>query len=206
MAIFIDAPATSVFHKGMFGTLSSASVNYLQNQLNTLSQMGGEYGQAIYQNALQAFEAINGSSALHAAKAVLSQTADVFSADVIKPLYTLEELQGAKPVMQEWVMMSPIIRAAWQRGELEGYSDTYFDTQPGVKAEECDMYLKLWDGVFKPHETQAWEVVDNGIEFADNHNSLDIRDVAAIFQAQYAAEQILAEGEYDPTSQYGASL
>lgn len=206
MATFIDAPGTSAFHKGMFGTLSNASMNYLQTQLQSLSQLGGDYGRNIYQSALQAFEAINGNSAIHAAKALLSQTADMVSEDTIKPLFTLEELQAAKPVMQGWIMTSPLLRKAWQDGRIEGYSDTYVDPEPGVEAENMLMYKRLWDGVFVPHKEQAWQYTDHGIQFSDNHDSLDIRDVANILQAQWRAESIYEEGEDDPTSQYGAKL
>lgn len=206
MAMFIDAPGTSAFHKGMFGTLSNASVNYLQTQLQSLSQLGGAYGKSLYQNALQAFEAINGNAAVHAAKAILSQTADMVSADVIRPLWTLDELQAAKPVMQQWIMTSPLLRKAWQDGRIEGYSDTYVDPEPGVAAENMMAYKKLWDGVFVPHKEQAWQYTDHGLEFTDNHNSMDIRDVANILQTQWRAESIYEEGEDDPTSQYGAKL
>lgn len=206
MATFVDATGTAAFHKGMFGTLSTSSMNYLHNQLQSLSQLGGEYGQALYQNALASFEAINGSNAMHAAKALLSQTADMFTADVIKPLWTLDEIQSAKPVMQQWIMMSPLLRAAWQEGLIEGYSDTYDDPEPGVKAENTMMYKKLMDGVFVPHEEMAWQSTDHGVEYSDNHNSMDIRDIANILQAQWTAEQIYQEGEDDPTSQYGAKL
>ncbi len=206
MARLISAPAGAVFGKGLFGTLSQNTVNYLQNQIQSLANAGTEYGRAVYERSMAVFNAVNSDEANQLAEAVLSQVESLMGMDIIEPLLTVPLLQSAKPIMQGWIMTDPIMRKAWYDGKIEGYSDTYQDDQPGAIGHEHEAYRYLMNGVFVEHETQAWQYSLYADRDHNKDTMLSIRKLADIVQTQEAARMALEDGELDPTSQYGASL
>lgn len=206
MARLIAAPAGAVLGKGLFGTLSQNTVNYLQNQIQSLASSSTDYGRALYERSMAVFQAVNSDEANSLAEAVLSQVDSLMGMDIIEPLLTVSLLQSAKPIMQGWIMTDPIMRQAWYDGKIEGYSDTYTDQQPGAVGHEHDAYRYLMNGVLMEHETQSWQYS----LYFDRDNSKDtmlsIRKLADIVETQEAAVRALEASEADPTSQYGASL
>ena len=206
MARLVSAPTASLFGKGLFGTLSQNTVNYLQSQIQSLATAGSEYGQKIYQRSMEVFDAINSDAAVLAAEAVLTQIESLMGQDMIESLTRISQLQAAQSQMQGWIMTSPVLRQAWYDGKIEGYSDTYVDPEPGRIGHEQQAYRQLMNGVFVPHEEASYQYSMYFDRASDPDQFLTLRQVAAIVESQEAAERALEEGEQDPTSQYGASL
>ncbi len=206
MARLVSAPTASLFGKGLFGTLSQNTVNYLQSQIQSLATAGSEYGQKIYERSVAVFDAINSDAAVLAAEAVLTQIESMMGQDMIESLTTITQLQSAQSQMQGWIMTSPVVRQAWYDGKIEGYCDTYVDPEPGCVGHEQQAYRHLMNGVFVPHEEASYQYnlyFDRASAF---DQLLTLRQLAAIVESQEAAERALEAGEQDPTSQYGASL
>lgn len=206
MARLVTAPTASLFGKGLFGTLSQNTVNYLQSQIQSLATAGSEYGQKIYERSVAVFDAINSDAAVLAAEAVLSQVESMMGQDMIESLTTISQLQSAQSQMQGWLMTSPKLRQAWYDGKIEGYSDTYVDPEPGRIGHEQQAYRHLMNGVFVPHEEASYQYNLYFDRASDYDQMLTLRQLAAIVESQEAAERALEDGEQDPTSQYGASL
>jgi hypothetical protein len=196
----------SLFGKGLFGTLSHNTVQYLQSQINNLSNAGTAFGQKIYEKSMNLFNAINSDAAVMAAEAVLMQVEAAMGQDIIEPLLTIPQLQAARPVMQNWIMVSPILRQAWYDGKIEGYSDTYVDPEPGRVGHEQEAYRRLMNGVFVPHPEQSYQYSIYADHPSNPDERLSLRAIAAICASHAAAEDEYEHGEKDPTSQYGASL
>lgn len=207
MARLVAAPTMgSLFGKGLFGTLSHNTVNYLQNQIQSLAATGTEYAQKIYNRSMEIFNEINSDAAVMAAEAVLTQVESLMGQDMIEPLLTLEHLQAARPIMQGHIMTHPRLRQMWYDGKIEGYSDTYVDPEPGKIGHEMQAFRDLMNGVLQPHETQSYQY-NLYFDRSDNPDDfLSIRKLAAIVDSQDAALDEIEKGEQDPTSQYGASL
>lgn len=206
MARLVSAPTASLFGKGLFGTLSQNTVNYLQSQIQSLATAGSEYSQKIYERSMAVFDAINSDAAVLAAEAVLTQVESMMGQDMIESLTTISQLQTAQSQMQGWLMTNPVLRQAWYDGKIEGYSDTYVDPEPGRVGHEQQAYRHLMNGVFVPHEEASYQYSLYFDRVSEPDQMLTLRQVAAIVESWEAAEQALEEGEQDPTSQYGASL
>ncbi len=206
MAQFIDAPQSSTFHKGLFGAVSDASLNYLQNQIASLRNIGGALGDQLYQKSIGMYESINGAHAVMTAKAILEQSNAAVKPDIIRDLRTMVDFQTAKPVMVNWMMTSTAIRQAWMDGRINGWSDTYVDPEPGKIGEQMTAYRQLHQGVLKDHHEASWVSSQYFEEFPSGENRLDIRDLCNIFSAQERVENLIALGGEDPTSEYGGSL
>jgi hypothetical protein len=206
MARLVQAPTGSIFGKGMFGTLSQNTVSYLQGQIQSFASTGSEYGQKILQRSMEVFNAINSDAAVMAAEAVLTQIESMMGQDMIEPLTTLPQLQGAQSIMQGWIMTDPTIRQAWYDGKLEGYSDTYVDPEPGLVGHEQEAYRRQMNGVLVDHEEHGWQYSLYFDRTSESDKMLTIRQLASIVSSQEAAVNAYHAGEEDPTSQYGASL
>ena len=126
--------------------------------------------------------------------------------DVIEPLLTIRQLQGAQPLMQNWIMADPFIRQSWYDGRVEGYCDTYVDPEPKYIAHEQQAYRQLMQGVLVEHEEMAWQYSTYFDRETEKDKMLTLRELAAIFDTQEAARNAILDGGLDPVSQYGASL
>lgn len=206
MANFIDAPQSSTFHKGLFGSVSNASLAYLQNSIASLKNIGGELGTQLYQRSMATYEAINGAGAVMAAKAILEQSNAAINPDIIRPLSTVLDFQTAKPVMINWLMTDTRIRQAWLDGRINGWSDTYVDLEPGKIGEQMTMYRQLHQGVLKDDPESSWVMNQYFEEYPDNATRLDIRDLANIFSSQERMLDIIEQGGEDPSDEYGGNL
>ncbi len=207
MARLVAAPdAGSLFGKGLFGTLSQNTVQYLQNQIQSVASAGTAFGQKVFEKSMNLFNAINSDAAVLAAEAVLMQVESLSGQDIIMPLTTIPQLQAARPVMQGWIMTEPTIRQAWYDGKVAGYSDTYVDPEPGLVGHEQEAYRHLNCGVFHDHPEQSYQYSLYFDRKNDADNRLSILQLAAIKDSQEAALYAYLDGEQDPTSEYGASL
>lgn len=206
MARLVQAPTASLFGKGLFGTLSQNTVNYLQDQIQSLANTGSEYGQKLYEKSMVLFNAVNSDAAVLAAEAVLNQVESMMGQDMIERLTTIPQLQAAQSQMQGWLMTDPTLRQAWYDGKVEGYSDTYNDPEPGRVGHEQQAYRQLMNGVFVPHETASYQYSMYFDRTSNPDEMLTLRQLSAIRESQDAAVRAYEDGEVDPTSQYGASL
>lgn len=207
MARLVAAPdAGSLFGKGLFGTLSQNTVNYLQNQIASAASAGTELGKRIYERSMAVFNEINSDAAVMAAEAVFSQVESMMGQDIIEPLITIPQLQAAAPVMQGLIMTSPLLRQAWYDGKIEGYSDTYVDPEPGLIGHEQEAYRRVMNGVLIEHPEVSYEYNLYFDRASSRDDTYTLRQLAAIRDSQEAAEDAYRRGNEDPTSQYGASL
>lgn len=205
MARFVSGSASSAFGQGLFGQLSSSTISFLQNEIAQLG-MGGDFRKELFERSQKLFQNISSSAAFQMADAVLMQAESCMGQDIIERLRTVEQMQTAASQMQYWIMENPYIRQLVNKGVAEGYSDTYVDPQPGVEGEAREGWQKLWHGVHREHETQAWTMsLFNGRDL-DDALELPIRRLAAIIETQEDAEWLMRTGEDDITSQYGAKL
>lgn len=206
MARLVAAPTASLYGKGLMGTLSQNTVNWLQGQIQSVAHTGTEFGQKIYEKSMALFNAINSDAAVNAAEAVLSQVESMMGQDIIEALTTVTQLQAAQSQMQHWIMVNPILRQAWYDGKIEGYSDTYQDPEPGLIGHEQQAYRELMNGVFLPAEGASYQYNLYFDRSSSPDAGLTLRKLAAIVESQEAAVEEYEKGEKDPTSQYGASL
>lgn len=206
MAQFIDADQASIFHKGLFGNISSASLSYLQGQIASLKALGGDLGQQLYQRSVNMYEAINGTNAVMTAKAVLEQVNAHGNPDTIRSLSLMAEFQTAQPTMINWLMADPIIRQLAYDGRISGWAESYVDPQPGKVGEQQKAYRQMMDGVCQDHPEASFKVNIYHEGYANNQVPLDIRDLANIFTSRDNFLNLYHQGGEDPSNEYGGTL
>lgn len=205
MARYVGGSASAAFGQGLFGQLSSGTMSYLQNQISQLS-LGGDFRKELVERSQKLFQDISSSAAFQMADAVLMQAEACMGQDIIEYLSTVQQMQTAASQMQYWIMENPYMREQWQKGRIEGYTDTYVDPEPGAEGEARSGHQKLWHGVLREHEEQSWTMSLYAGRDEDAARELPVRRIAAIIDTQEAAEWLTRYGEDDVTSQYGAKL
>lgn len=205
MARLVTGSSAGAFGVGLFGSMSSRTTDYLQSQIQKLAG-AGSFREELYQRSMKIFNNISSSAALQAADSILLHAEAAMGQDIIEELVTLTQFQQARPVMQGWIMEDPVIYGMWKKGQIDGYSDTYVDPEPGLVGEERTKYQTLMHGVMREHETQNWTMSLYADREADDTKEFSISRIAAILQSQERARYMLEHGEDDITSQYGAKL
>jgi hypothetical protein len=152
------------------------------------------------------FEMMLGDEALTRINIAINKAAAITRPDVISRMMNLEDLQGARPVMQAMIMANPVVRKAFHKGFCHGYEGSYKDEQPGVIGAGHKHYDIAMQGTFE-HTPEGFSFVNSSNGF-DNHgnatlNKLEWVDVRCTWRL---AEKMMKQGDKDPTNPFGGSL
>jgi len=139
-------------------------------------------------------------------RAVVSQLGHCMQKDVIKPLYLLEDIQQAAPVMQRWLMSNIALRERYHAQLCDGFSTTYVDYHPDDIGENHYDYRRVMQGIAVDNEDGTWTATQWDDPLFEDDRELDVREQADILNAWANAEMFLKRGESDPTSIWDASL
>src|SRR5690606_2529580 len=89
------------FNGLVYGDKHPGTTRFLQNQLNMgFSDTLSDFGKQMFSSIHSLYEKFNGENALRLAKAARRKVTGLFQQDVIKPLWTVEEIQQATLSMQ----------------------------------------------------------------------------------------------------------
>ena len=126
------------------------------------------------------------------------------SPDCVRQLLTLDELQCASPTNQRLIMANPNIRSRFRNDMLEGYLDTYEETQPNAFKHTHRTYRQVMDGVVHTENDKCYAYTYHlDRETRDEFSSQDKADARITWAA---AESALWAKLEDPTSQYNAAI
>lgn len=181
---------------------------YLDYQRQQSYGMLSEIGRKFYDASLEAYNTLANSFAVKAAKAMVRRIRNVFQADSVMSLETIEELQMAPPLMQRYIMANPVIRELHQEQRIDGYSDTYVDMYPKDKGEEHYDYRRVMNGVVKfegEGEDSTWTFRNYLDELVEGDRELTAGEQADIIGVWELAELFLEAG-VDITNQYGGEV
>lgn len=191
-----------------FPEQSPAVANYIQNQLNGFSQSLTDIGRNFIEASRAIYERVNDSNAIRMAKAAIRMAKGVFHPNDIVPLETLEEIRAAQPIMQRYIMAEPMLRGMYHRQQIDGYSDTYADVDPGQVGDKHYDWRRIMTGIVQD------KVSDDGEDYWVSRNfydearlddvPLDIVQKVAIMNTMDLARMFMEAGK-DPTDIFGKS-
>lgn len=128
-------------HQGTIQYLSNKMSSFQDSLLNLPTTVKGMFGdiQRTFNNYFSD-EAIE-----KARKALHVQGADInlFS---ISTILTIEAAQQANLINQRWIMAEPTLRALHNKQLVDGFSGSYFDTDPGTIRDTHYDYRRAIDG------------------------------------------------------------
>lgn len=190
-----------------FGPPSVATIEVLRKreELQSTSSFGGAKSR-FEAESHSIMEAMIGDQAMARINIAINKAAAISRPDVVSRMMSLEDLQGARPVMQAFIMANPVVRKAFHKGFCNGYEGSYTDDQPGVIGAGHKPYDAVMQGTFENIE-DGFRFVNSSNGF-DNHGNatLDRRGWSDVRATWRLAEKIMKEGVHDLSNPLGGSL
>ena len=162
---------------------------------DTLSRLSGSFRERVERVS----ERITSSSLYRKTLGSVRRIKAIGSRDVIKQLLTLEELQNASPIMQNYLMSSRKVRRSYVRRQIDGYNGTY--TNPHrCDNPHVDLYHRLLnDGVAVKDDDGVYRAYNYSISKEDSRG-FSLQDRGDVRISLSVLEKALDEGLEDPTS------
>lgn len=201
MPVFINGGGTNAVHQLSYGNVSQSTVNFLQSQLTSMQNI--PYLQGFHALAQQQFENVNGETAKRIADAVIRNSDSLFQDNIVRNLSTMEQLQTAPLVMQRWLMTSELLRTEAAKQRIDGYKETYVDSDPGSNTIFQRDWRLLNQGLLIEQEDGDWMMRQYFEEWKDVETPLTISQRIDVFNSISFAEAFVKAREEDPTSPYG---
>ena len=209
----VDAFDALVFGAPMQNNLDYFNQQY-QNFIQNANQFVGDLGAKFVQAASNIYNNYVSPTAIQRIKSILRQT-DIHDehSKAIVPLMNLEDIQRASLTMQRWVMANPVVRERYHNQQLDGYSDTYLDMDPGSIGMTHYDYRMVTEGtveiITNEHdepEGTLYKQYFMDSELRDGDSLLDLGEKVDIKDTWSIVEAYLRKGDEDPTSSIGGYL
>ncbi len=195
------------FNGLVYGDKHPGTMQFLQNQIGQgFSNTMTDIGQRMFNSVQNLYEKFNGENVLRLAKAARRKVTGIFQQDVVKPLWSIEEIQQATLVMQRWVMAHPGLRKLYHEQRCDGYSDTYVDMQPDSIGEKHYDYRRVMDGFGTEDSDGNLQFIHYYDDVPDDDPELSIHDRVDIVNTWDMISRYLKHTNHDPSSIYGDEL
>lgn len=190
-----------------FGIPHPGTLRYIQDQFDQLRNGAAQlYGLStdFITNAWNAFQDFGSQEAIEKAKAVVYNY-DGSTLHNVVYLGTLPQLQLADVHMQRWLMANPEARMLFIKQAIDGYTDSYVDTQSGVIGQDHYDYRRVTDGVYMEVPDSDEMVAVSYFEdlHDEDQDRLDFTEQMQILNTWDVMNRILRETDFDPTNPYG---
>lgn len=162
----------------------------MENHINSIPDSLREAGSAFYDRVVTRHRGWTDWNVIERAKTVIRDISNVFQSDNIYRMSSLSQLRTARPVMQNYVMAEPSIRRMYHRNMCDGFSQSYFDTEPGRVGEDHSVYRSVMNGIVETEGT-SWKATtyfdgdasdSNELTFTEQSNILEVWHVLRAFQ------------------------
>lgn len=183
------------------GTLS-----FLENQVQQFSGALTEFGQAFFNSAKHLYESFNSSEAMRIARAATRKFDSLFMSDKIQSIWDLGRLQHAPLTMQRWIMAQEDVRTLYHQQRCDGYSQTYFDVEPGRRGVEQYDWRRIHHGVVQDTEDGGWVVHHYLDEIHEGDRELEFEEKVDILNTHDVIRAYVEMGQDDPTSKWNERL
>ncbi len=203
---------TLTFDALAYGKPHPSTLQFLANQYDSASTTLLNAGQAFFDQARDLYERVSGSHAMQVFRAAGRAIRSAWELDEIRSMQTIGQFQHAGPVMQRWLMAEPTVRKLYQQQRIDGYSESYFDHDPGVIGHEHYDYRRVMQGlVVMDKEPDAdgeygWRATTYFDELLPDDEELSLPEQLDIRDAWTHLRSWAAAGDEDPTSRYNAKM
>lgn len=209
MQVQVLEGSPEVFNMLLFPDQNPMNTTFFQQQFQTLSNNVKSAGQEFLMGAKNMYDRINNSEAVRTAKAMIRQAGAFFNPDMIRPLYTLSDIQTAPIVMQRWIMAEPTVRDLYHQQRLDGYADTYVDVEPGQTRQYHYDYRRVMDGVVVDGTDQDdfdFQVCHYPEELKEGDRNLEPGEQVDILNIWEIARYYAEAAKEDPTNPFGGTM
>jgi hypothetical protein len=195
---FFDALAFGMPHQG--------TINFLNDHLATASTNLSQSAANYFATIGDAFARVDFNKTAHIVRMAHRKVKSIWQNDDIRPLYALAELQHAQPQMQRWIMAEPTTRSLFHKQQIDGYSDTYVDMQPGKVGVQHYDYRRAMNGLVVETESGGWTATTFMDQLLPNDRALTLGEQIDVQDTWNAMRERIKRKKEDPTSKYGQNM
>lgn len=178
------------------------TMNYIMNQFNNMPSTITDAGRMFMEESMQVINKLNDDTALQIARNALTQAGEFMYLEFIKPLVSVQDIIGAPPNMQRWIMANPEIRKEYIKGRYDGYSETYADIDPGNVGEDHYDYRRVMDGVLHQDENGNYWINTYYEDLLEGDKELTHDEKFDILQTWHASTILMRLYKEDLTNPY----
>jgi hypothetical protein len=180
--------------------------NYVQQVANQAIGHLTDAAREVYDNSKEIYQAVNYSTAMRQARAVVRQLSNKSRTNEVMELKAIGELQNAPQIMQRFIMADPITRALYHNDECSGYTDSYVDLNPNAVGVSHYDYRRVMNGMWHEDTESGNLQMDVFYEDTDGDIDLDALGQMDIVRTWDYVRAALKHGKEDPTSPYNELL
>jgi hypothetical protein len=206
MAIDVSYGDTTDFNNFIYGEKHQGTLQFLENQINNVSQYLTDAGKSFFSNARNLYNQFNSSEAMRLARAARQKISNLFQTDEIKPMWDIASIQNAPPMMQRYIMSEPTTRKLFMEQRIDGYSDSYIDMYPGTIGETHYDYRRVMNGVVTIDKTGLEKTTFYLDELAEGDRELHLDEKVIILNTWEIVADLMKYGDRDPTSVFNNKL
>ena len=186
----------------LFGEQPASTQNYIQSQLSGFNQTMTDLGRQFMETSREIYDRLNDSNTIRMAKAAIRMAKGIFHPNTIHDMATVEDLRLAQPLMQRYIMAEPTLREKFRKQQVDGYSNTYVDIEPGLYGSAQYDYRQVMSGVVQDFVDESgedsWKSVNYFHELHPDDNELSITDKHTVLKVWDLVRMAL-DAEVDPT-------
>lgn len=202
----IHTGGMSAFRMAAFEPPTDRDIEYLRDRLQYKAATYGEAPRRYASSALELYNTINSSEAIHRARVLWRNTNNAYTGDYMRSVTSVKDFQNAGATMQRWIMACKEVREAYHRQLIDGYHDTYVDASPGLVGDQHVDYRMVMDGVmYRPDETSDDLCFDMFYDLPKDEQ-LEPDQVHDIMDIWALGRYYLAQNDDDLTSAYGCKM
>lgn len=204
----------------LFGEPHQGTLSYLRDRVERYAPRITELFNGFFEDSREVYERYNGEQALRRIRARVRQSAEPMRKDVIRPLYTLESIQNAKPVMQRYLMANIMSRILHEQQAIDGYSDSYRTAYPGRRGFSDPDFMRVIDGVIWTEDRHgikndfnrlgddedAWVAYSDMFKPEEEERSLDVIEQGDVLTTWDVLEAHYEAKKKDPTSRLNENM
>ena len=188
----------------LYGQQSPETVEFFRQQAYEYANLVQGYNPQYAQAAINTFENIHGHEAMRKVRALKRQIGHLWQTDVIRPIVSIEDCCTAPPTMRRWLMAEPYIRRMYHGGQIDGYSQSYYDFHGKVSGEDHYDYRRVTEGLIEVDE-DGYESYASYFDDVVEGDVLEIEEQVDIVTGWTFLVSSVKEG-IDPTSRFGTRI
>jgi len=200
----------------VFGTPDKNYLDIVRNQYDRLSNFSFNDVKNIaaplvswFNSAKETMFEFFDNGGMRAAEAAINNHAHLLDEDIIKDIWDISEFQNAKSRMQDVVMAVPEIYNLYRQNRIDGFSDTWFDNEPGAVGNDREIYRAIHNGVWMEQEIDGETSFkcEMWLEPVEDANAVwSFAEQLAALHAMENAKALAKTGNADLTSKYNAII
>jgi len=161
-----------------------------------------------YNRAVDRFNSFDFDKIERKIDALKRKVTHLFDKDEIRPMSRIGQFQQAGPEQQRWLMANPRAKRLYERDMMNGWRDSYINTNPGRFGDDDPDYQQVMQGLHQfdengnAHFVQYLHLYDE-----DGRTELTFGKQTTIRDSLWANfESFLDEGLDDPSDEHNGSL